>query len=174
MTRLTKEEFDARITKLASGCWMWPVKTKNPGRQHYGSAYGQRANRASYELHFGPIPDGLHVLHRCDNPPCVNPAHLFLGTTLDNTNDMILKGRGASKITAAQAAEIRALAATKTMTHEEMAARYGITRTQVSHVIHGHNWKDRTLPPLERIAAERRARAERLARLKAEIAAFVF
>lgn len=53
------------------------------------------APRFSWELHNGPIPDGLYVLHRCDNPPCVNPKHLFLGTADDNSKDMISKDRQA-------------------------------------------------------------------------------
>ncbi len=52
-----------------------------------------RAHRASWQISFGPIPDGLQVLHTCDNPPCCNPAHLFLGTQLDNIYDMCAKGR---------------------------------------------------------------------------------
>lgn len=77
-----------------TGCWVWT------GRRHpfgYGliSRNGKpyNAHRLSYEMHVGPITDGLWVLHRCDNPPCVNPDHLFLGTQSDNMQDCKIKGR---------------------------------------------------------------------------------
>lgn len=81
-------------------CWEWKASRHPKG---YGS-FGYRliskgrmwvigAHRVAWELTNGPIPDGLHVLHRCDNPPCCNPAHLFLGTKVDNTMDMVSKGR---------------------------------------------------------------------------------
>jgi len=54
----------------------------------------QKAHRVAWELHYGPIPQNMQVLHRCDNPPCCNPDHLFLGTQADNVADMIAKKRG--------------------------------------------------------------------------------
>ena len=80
-----------------SGCWLW---TGSRRRHGYGRMYsldrkGLSAHRVSWELFRGPIPDGLDVLHKCDNPPCVNPDHLFVGTMQDNMDDMVRKGRQA-------------------------------------------------------------------------------
>jgi hypothetical protein len=75
-------------------CWEWQSTTNNKG---YGTisikGRSRLAHRFSYEIHNGSIPNGLNVLHRCDNPLCCNPAHLFLGTQRDNIADMVAKGR---------------------------------------------------------------------------------
>jgi hypothetical protein len=78
-----------RVEKT-DNCWLWRGPRKPGG---YGSVRGTNAQRIAWQLAVGPIPDGLWVLHRCDNPPCVNPAHLFLGTVVDNNRDMKAKGR---------------------------------------------------------------------------------
>lgn len=73
-------------------CWEWTGARDADG---YGQLHGDhtRANRAAYVEWVGPIPDGLWVCHRCDNPPCINPEHLFLGTPQDNAVDMVSKNR---------------------------------------------------------------------------------
>lgn len=71
-------------------CWIWKAASTGFG---YGSFRNKMAHRESYELFIGEIPKNLWVLHRCDNPPCVNPKHLFLGTLQDNITDMVRKGR---------------------------------------------------------------------------------
>ena len=82
-----------------SECWLWHgARDPKNGYGNFGIEGGhngrtEKAHRAAWLLLVGPIPDGLFVLHKCDNPPCVNPAHLFLGTHQDNMDDKIEKGR---------------------------------------------------------------------------------
>lgn len=93
-----EDRFWARVKK-GDGCWEW---TGSTGRRGYGTfmVHGERtrSHRYSWALHFGAIPDGLWVLHRCDNPPCVRPDHLWLGTVLDNNVDSRIKGRHPKRV----------------------------------------------------------------------------
>ena len=91
--------FWKRVAK-SDECWLWTGGLHSKG---YGLFYCRPdgttmravgAHRFSYELHHGPIPAGMLVCHSCDNPPCVNPAHLFLGSPKANIHDMMSKGRG--------------------------------------------------------------------------------
>lgn len=87
------------IKKDKNGCWVWQ---KSLSKKGYGNLYFNRktlkAHRESYRLFNGEFDNKLHVLHKCDNPSCVNPEHLFLGTNLDNVEDRVKKGRSANKL----------------------------------------------------------------------------
>ena len=90
-TRLTSQV----SRRQGSGCWVWTGCTNKDG---YGKIWHRgkhhQIHRLSYWLHFGEIPEGLNVLHRCDNPPCCNPDHLYLGSQRRNVRDREERGRG--------------------------------------------------------------------------------
>ena len=96
ITKAEIQRFWQNLTRDSrTGCWPWQAGKFHKGYGAFAYA-GHRpgyAHRFSYLLHHGEIPEGALVLHRCDNPPCVNPAHLRLGTARDNTRDSVAKGR---------------------------------------------------------------------------------
>lgn len=142
------ERFWAKVEVRESGCWEWGGKRH---RQGYGEIVGTNhqaclAHRISWELNVGPIPDGMVVCHHCDNPPCVRPEHLFLGTQADNVRDMITKGRNTpvrgesqprAKLSAFDVREIRA-AWNAGESQSSIAKRFGLR--SVWRIISGQTW----------------------------------
>jgi hypothetical protein len=133
-----------------SKCWNW-TKYRNP--QGYGNlgiaGKHWKAHRLAYTLFVGPIPDGMDVLHRCDNPPCCNPAHLFLGNDHTNMRDKMKKGRhvvrrgeecGRSKLTESQVLMIRRLR-DEGQSLWQIAHQYSTSAAQVHHIVTRKTWK---------------------------------
>jgi hypothetical protein len=122
----------------ADECWEWQGSRDPKGYGHFGP---QRATHLLYEARIGPISGGLHVLHKCDNPPCVNPAHLFVGTNADNVADKVAKGRSAQphrrKLSDEQIVEIRARWAAGGVLQREIAADYGVAPRTISILLAG-------------------------------------
>lgn len=123
---------------MESSCVVWTGRRDEKG---YGRAGRRKAHRVAWETANGPIPTGLCVLHRCDNPPCCNPAHLFLGTQLDNVRDREAKGRGVAppsraKLTDAQVREMRRLYALGE-TQIKLAKKYPVSRGNLSKIVNG-------------------------------------
>lgn len=149
------------------GCWEYQGARDKDG---YGfmkvREYQHRTHRLAWELTHGPITDGLHVLHRCDNPPCCNPEHLWLGTEADNAADRDRKGRTnyprgdahytrrrpdwvkrgeqvpGAKLTWAAVREMRELYAAGWGSHRELSLRYGVSRELVREVVNSRRWKE--------------------------------
>lgn len=160
-TQVHAKRFWSSIRK-SDQCWEWTA-----GRFSGGMRYGQfrvgkkkvKAHRFSWLMHFGEIPEGMRVLHKCDNPICVRPDHFFLGTDRDNIADCVAKGRSrngsaehrelwtgernaAAKITANVAAEIRETRRRSTLTLKQIGARYGLCQSQVRNIVTGRSWQE--------------------------------
>lgn len=197
------ERFYAKIAKTPTerGCLEWTAALRN-GYGHF-NLHGTTvyAHRLAWELVNGSIPAGLVVCHHCDNPRCVNIAHLFLGTKADNMHDMIAKGRavhnveirgeaiGTAKLTTAQVREIRSPQYAD-WTATDIAAQFGITKSLACKILSRQSWqhldsngdapvRDRTVrgeqKPYAKLTAEnvREIRSERFAGWKyVEIAAY--
>ena len=136
-------------------CWPWTKRKDGGGygvyrRVRAGQTYTWKAHRLAWEFANGkPVPEGLGVLHSCNNPPCCNPAHLRAGTHRENMNDRDTAGRqgdhrgeanGRAKLTAAQVLEIRAEWARGGRTKRGLASRYGVTDVAIGKLLRGENW----------------------------------
>jgi len=139
--------FNSLVEKEDNGCWWWRGAIVKGG---YGRIFKdgrkQYVHRISYERAAGYLPEDLDVLHSCDNPACINPAHLFLGTQTDNNNDMWAKGRarvplgekhGNHKLTEQYVRDIRE----SELDFSILAEKYGVTRQLIVYVRRGTIWK---------------------------------
>lgn len=134
--------------KKTDGCWLWTASLDKRG---YGRFYlvGENpklAHRISLQIHGVDVPDDMCVLHICDNPTCVNPSHLKVGTKHENNTDMANKRRsahgernGQAKLTRSQALEILQLR--NEMSSREIAQKYGIAVSTVYSILNGSRWK---------------------------------
>lgn len=139
------------ITAQENLCWLWTGSTRRRG---YGVFNFKRplnlmATRVAYFLHYKVDPLDKLVLHKCDNPKCCNPTHLFLGTTQDNTADMDEKGRRNSKVgeahwkvkvTAEMVKDIRSMAAAGE-SQKNLSVMYGIDASNISLIVSRKTWK---------------------------------
>lgn len=148
--RPLEERFWQKVAK-SDGCWLWLAKTNQRGYGTIRRVGGQNgdvyAHRLSWELHFGVIPDGLFVCHRCDTPSCVRPDHLFLGTPADNMADMVAKGRRRkgdqspfSKLSSNSVAQIRARYEAGGIRQRDLADAYGVSESLICLVLQGRRW----------------------------------
>jgi len=151
--------FWLKVDQSGDGCWNWVAAINHAGYGLFSFEKKSRlAHRISWMIYHGEIPDGLHVLHKCDNPSCVRPSHLWLGRPEDNMKDTRIKGRSASqkyrgnhlpsgekhhfyksghKITREQAMEIRK----SPLTRKEISSHYGVDVSLISMIKSGKIWK---------------------------------
>jgi hypothetical protein len=148
-----KERFESKFV-VSSKCWTWTgSRDQNGYGQFRLNGKLQRAHRISYLWNVGQIPDGLGVLHRCDNPSCVRPDHLFVGTQTDNMRDASIKGRCKkktdsmigtlnqnAKLTPEKIVTIRlkTLAGASRLT---LAKEFGVSAQTIQKIVSGRTWR---------------------------------
>jgi len=142
--------------KRTESCWIWIGSLDGRGYgQIMTNPKGNKreiASRVSWQIHFGEIPAGMDVLHRCDNPPCVRPDHLFTGTARDNALDMVIKKRNVSrpprgecvntaKLTAIAVIKLRSDHTTGGFTYVDLGRKYGITPVSARRIVLRRSWR---------------------------------
>ena len=147
--KTTEEKFSEKYSMQPNGCWEWKVGTKHPSFRVDGKCL--KASRYIWEkTHNVRLEPKQFVCHHCDNPICVNPAHLFIGSQDDNMKDMAAKGRrkgrgigednGRAKITKEIAEEIKSLYATSGLSQQKIADKFSISQPHVSEIVRGVTW----------------------------------
>ena len=159
MRQTLAERFWSRVDKLGpTDCWNWSGYTNANGYGQFSIKGHILAHRASWIINIGPLPEGegwhgTCVLHHCDNPACVNPDHLFIGSNQDNVDDMNRKGRAVhpptyrgeshplSKVTECAVMQIRKYYAAGGCTQKWLASIYGVNHTQISAIVNRKVWR---------------------------------
>lgn len=147
-------------------CWEWTGSSTKGGYGQFRGLGTGFAHRVSWVIHFGPVPEGKQVHHHCDNPCCVNPKHLWVGTQQDNIDDMYAKGReshtgavgsrnisakhpeyrqgernGRAKLTEKEVLWIREKYSQKELTQTKLATIFGVTQGLIGHIVRRIAWK---------------------------------
>jgi len=146
------------IIKGKDECWEWSGTKDGHGYgkiSMLGRGYSPvKAPRVSWVLHYGAIPDGMYICHICDNPSCVNPQHLMMGTPKDNTQDMWQKGRDnhvswgnawARKLTPKDVVRIREIASVGNRSNRSLGLEYGVSGHTIGEIIKRKTWKGVTI-----------------------------
>ena len=152
-----EDRFWSKVSKT-DYCWNWIASLDDHGYGQFwirGATYPWKASRVAYMLSHGVYPGDKHVLHSCDNSKCVNPDHLFLGTHLENMQDMVNKGRSCKgrkgrsgvknnnvKLTPENVLLMRSIYKSGECTQMELAEMFGIGQSQVSRIIRGEHWNE--------------------------------
>jgi hypothetical protein len=147
------DRFHSKVAPEAlTGCWIWIGAVKELGYGVIGLGTREqgtaKAHRVAYQLYKGQIPDGLNVLHECDNPSCVNPAHLYAGTLSDNMRDCVKRKRLVTPNNRGERSTTRVLTKsqvdiirTKQKTGRAYAADFGVSKSTVFAIWRNVNWK---------------------------------
>ena len=159
--------FWEKVDRQTQGdCWRWKAFRNPMGYGMFGVKRDVRlAHRIAYELTYGEIPEGMCVLHRCDNPSCVNPSHLYLGTRTDNNRDKLLRGRvyrpvgdknpsrshpetqvrgeasPNAKLTTESVKQIRIMYATGKYRLVDIASQFGVSFSTIGRIVKRETWK---------------------------------
>lgn len=145
MTPKDKARFEKKF-RVTPGCWVWTSYRDKDGYGGFSIEHVTfRAHRVAYMMYVGEIDDGMLICHKCDNPSCVNPDHLYQGTQQKNMRDMRSKNRGAinngvlcggSKLSESQVLEIRSLK----QSQSAIARKYGVAQSTISLIVNRKTW----------------------------------
>jgi hypothetical protein len=152
--KIRADLFWSRVER-ADGCWPWTAFVDGKGYGRFsvptgrkGGSWSEGAHRIAWVLTNGPIPDGMHVLHNCDNPRCARPDHLRLGTHADNMADMRLRGRAKKAVGEASACarltwpQVREIRAHPNPDVHAMGAHYGVTANNIRAILARKTWPE--------------------------------